>query len=158
MAFVYILALVAFGVAAYLFYKVGWKAALAALMAFGTGLWLAFAGLWEALVSAGKPPSEVVALMSPQDNPLVPILLVIGIVVGLYTAYRAIRYFLPGYGTLLTNALTTVGVIVGVLSSLPWSAVLHPSQIGFVTMGLAIVNAMMRVTPTATEPPMAQPK
>lgn len=83
-----------------------------------------------------------------------PILLVVGTVVTLYIFYRVIRYFLPGWGTMVTNGLVAVAALTEVLQGLPWSSVLKAEQVGWVLMGIAIVNGLMRMTPSKADPVM----
>lgn len=156
MILLYLITIIAFGVSAYMFYKVGWKAGVAALSAFGAAIWAAFVGLHTVLfpAPAATTTGGALSLAMASDDPIKPILTVICSIVLMYLFYRAVRKFLPGYGTLLTNGIALLAVFVDILAGLPWGSVLAPGQIGFVTMGLAVVNAMMRVTPTTTEPPM----
>ena len=142
----------------FLFYRHGWKTAMVVLSAFAVSIWASFSDLFTALVAppAAVPPEALGLAVAPAaGNPAVPVLVVVAAVVALYTLYRAVHSLAPGWGTILTNAVAAVAAIVGVLQGLPWASVLGPKEVGWVMLGLAIVNGLMRVTPSKAEPPMA---
>jgi hypothetical protein len=74
-------------------------------------------------------------------------------VVVFYTFYRVVAKYVPGWGTIITNAVASATILIEALQGVPWHYVLSTQQVSYVTFGLFITNMLMRITKTPQEAP-----
>jgi hypothetical protein len=68
-------------------------------------------------------------------------------IAALYAAYRAIHYFVPTWGTILTNLITLIAAFFDAISALPWDTLTGGAKVqGAVLMGASVANMLIRVS------------
>jgi hypothetical protein len=75
---------------------------------------------------------------------MVTVIFIAVAMVAMLGLYELIHYFFPSWGTVLTNAVAIVAMVLDYAAFLPWGTVLDPHQAALIGFAIAAANGIIR--------------